>query len=278
MDVFGGELSVERFFAEYWRRKPLFLEGGAESFLGRRWTNEDFDAAREALRTAESRAVVNERADDVTFIERVSAIEDDLAQRMRGLGELFGTPEPWCDTIRTYRPSGIGAHYDHSDNFVLQQDGIKHWHLAPPSYVARSDYARRMMGHLGVGHQELPDQDVVEFVLEPGDLTYIPLMWLHSGVSQEHSLSLSVVCPAVTLYSAVVPVVARLLYERATGHQTVEAIPTWLDEGARAAAAARVRRATHALLNHLTDDALVAEIERYQATLLPGLRHRPDGR
>lgn len=274
MDVFGDELSVERFFAEYWRRQPLYLKGGAESFLGRRWTTEDFDAAREALRTAESRAVVRERPDDVTFIEEVSAIEGDLAARMRGLGELFGTPEPWCDTIRTYRPGGIGAHYDHSDNFVLQQEGIKYWRLAPPSWVPRSDYARRMMGHPGVGHQELPDRDVVEFVLEPGDLMYIPLMWLHSGVSEEHSLSLSVVCPAVTLYAAVVPVVARLLYERATGHQTVEAIPSWLDEDARAAAAARLRRATRALLTHLTDDALLAEIERAQAKLLLGLHRR----
>lgn len=278
MNLFGGELSVERFFAEYWRRKPLYVKGGAEAFLGRRWTSDDFDAAIDAVRTTESRAVVNQRPDDVTFIEQVSAIEDDLAGRVHDLGELFGTPEPWCDTVRTYRPSGIGAHYDHSDNFVLQQEGIKHWQLAPSSYVPRSDYVRRMMGHPGVGHQELPDRDVVDFVLEPGDLMYIPLMWPHSGVSAEQSLSLSVVCPAVTLYSAVIPVVARLLYERATGHQTVEAIPTWLDEEGRAAAADRVRRATHALLDRLTDDALAAEIERGQTRLLPGLRHRDDGR
>lgn len=273
MDVFGDNLTIEQFHRDYWRQQPLVIRGGATCFLGRSWTEDDFDRAYAAVRVAEkTEASIRERPDDVTFIEQVSAIDDDLSARMDAFSGLFGTPRPWCDTIRTYLPSGIGSHFDHSDNFVLQQAGVKHWRLASPDHIAKDDYVARLMGQPGVGQQDLPDQDLFEVDLEPGDLLYIPLMWLHSGVSEEDSLSLSVVCPTVTAYGAVVSLLAGMLRSQGTGHQVLKAVPTWLSEEERAVMAQRVRAVNEAIVDRMSQPAVLDELTRLQATMcFPGL-------
>jgi 50S ribosomal protein L16 3-hydroxylase len=267
------EFQLETFFREHWRKRPVLVKGGAEDFLGRRYAEPDFVRALAAARASrgEGGASVKEREGDVIFIENVSAVDDDLAGRMARVGRSLGTPQPWCDTIRTFRQSGIGSHYDHSDNFVLHQEGVKDWSLAPSTHIPREDYARRMLGFPGIGSAEMPE-DCVRFTLEPGDLMYIPLMWLHSGVSRGESLSLSVVCPVVTLYSAVLPVASRLLRDRGVGHQALEAVPQWLPAAEREAAAERVDRASRVLLSHLTKDATWEAVRERQHQLFPGLR------
>lgn len=269
---FLPELGIDEFFRTYWRQRPLHVKGGGEALLGRRWSEADFDEALAAAREAgpTSQVSVKERPGDVVFVENVSAVHPDLAARMGRVGRALGTPEPWCDTIRTYLPSGIGAHYDHSDNFVLQQEGTKEWSLAPAEIIPREDYVRRMLGFPGVGGAELPP-DPLTFTLEPGDLLYIPLMWVHSGVSTGPSLSLSVVCPTVTLYAAVLPLLARVALDRRVGHQPLEAVPDWLPAEERATAAARLDRATRALVGHLAKEPLLADLARQQAQLFPGL-------
>lgn len=273
MRVFGEVFTIEQFFEKHWRQRPLFIKGGAAEFLGRGWTIADFDRSYEAVvASPESEASIRERPNDVTFIERVSAINDDLAARMDRFAGLFGTPPPWCDTIRTYRPSGIGSHFDHSDNFVLQQEGVKRWRLASPDNIPHDQYVARMMGQSGVGHQELPDSDVFEVDLEPGDLLYIPLMWLHSGVSEHNSLSLSIVCPTVTVHSAIVPMIARLLRAQNVGHQVLDAVPNWLPEQELADARIRLRAVTAALTARMANDATLDQLEKLQAaTCFPGL-------
>lgn len=273
MDVFGEDLTIEQFFQDYWRQKPLVVRGGAERFLGRVWTATDFDRAYVAVREdEETEASIQERADDVTFIEQVSAIDEDLSARMEAFSELFGTPRPWCDTIRTYRPSGIGSHFDHSDNFVLQQSGVKRWRLASPDNIPKEKYVARLMGQPEVGQQDLPAEGLFDVVLEPGDLLYIPLMWLHSGVSEEGSLSLSVVCPTVTVYGAVVALLARLLRTQNVGHQVLDAVPTWLSDEEKADKAQRVSLVSQTVIERMKHEVTLDELARLQAAAcFPGL-------
>lgn len=102
----------ELFFSSYWRKHPVLVRSGAEAFAGRRWSVGDFDMWLTAARAGG--AAVMERAGEVTFIENVSAVDQDLADRAAGLGRTFGAPRVWFDSIRTYAsPSGIVAHFDH---------------------------------------------------------------------------------------------------------------------------------------------------------------------
>ncbi|MFY1597065.1 JmjC domain-containing protein [Micromonospora sp. WMMD737] len=259
----------ERFFAEYWRRKPLFVRGGAEGFLGRRWTDEDFDNAHRIA--AAKGASIKEQAGEVTFIENVSACDPDLTRRAAGFSKQFASPRAWFDSVRTYSSSGIGAHFDHSDNFVLQQGGVKEWTLASPTNIEQQVIARRMLNLPDVGGHELPEGEGVRFVVEPGDLLYIPLFWLHHGISEAASLSLSLVCPAVSLYSAVVPFLSHAIKEREIGHEPITALHAYLSPDERTAAVAEIRQATADLLTRISDDDMVGLVQSLQLKRLPGV-------
>lgn len=243
------------FFAEYWRKKPLLIRNGAEEFLGRTWHVKDFDAAY--AETVSRGVSVNEREGQVTFIENVSAYDQDLATRADAFREVFGAPQTWFDAIRTYARSGIGAHFDHSDNFALQQEGTKDWSLAAPTNIDPSVRVRRMLNDPSVGSHALPEGERVNFVLNPGDLLYIPLMWLHEGVSHANSLSVSLVCPAVSLYSAVTPFLTRALKAHGLGGEAIEAPHSGMNDEEREHIAERIRQDTMALLNKATDDEVV---------------------
>jgi 50S ribosomal protein L16 3-hydroxylase len=260
---------AEIFFSQYWRKKPLFVPAGAKEFLGYEWTMTAFEAAQKNGHREPN--VIKEREGEVTFIEQVSAYDARLRESARAFREQFGTPQTWFDAIRTYSASGIGAHFDHSDNFVLQQSGVKEWTLADPGNIEPEVVKRRMMNLPGVGDHALPDEGCLTFTVQAGDLLYIPLFWLHSGTSRAESLSISLVCPAVSLYSAVIPVLARVARSRALGHQPVPALHSGLSDQERTDTLAAVAEATRRLLNLMTDETLVNAVLSAQSEYLARL-------
>lgn len=267
-------LYPDTFFSTYWRKKPVFVQGGAGRFLGRNWSETDFEAAHAKARAA-GQGAVKEQLGEVTFIEKVSTFDSDLAVRAAEFGRTYGAPQAWFDAVRTYSNSGIGAHFDHSDNFVLQQTGVKEWTLASPRHIDRAEIARRMMNVPGVGAHAIPEGNNLKFTLEPGDLLYIPLFWLHSGVSHSNSLSLSLVCPAVSLFTAVMPLLTHIMREKAMGYQPVPAFHVHLSHEDRRNAAEILRKATRALLERVCGDDVLNALLVQQIERLPGLVH-PD--
>ncbi|MFB6815400.1 JmjC domain-containing protein [Streptomyces sp. NPDC056347] len=260
-----ASFDLDLFLSTYWRRQPLFVRGGAKELLRRSWTDADFDAA---LVRARSEHAVKERSGEVEFIEQVSRFDENLQRQAAKFSTVFGAPQVWFDSVRTRSASGIGAHFDHSDNFVLQQTGTKEWKLAAPSHVEKRDIVRRMMNLPGAGKHTLPEDDCVQFTVRPGDLLYIPLFWPHSGVSHEESLSLSLVCPAVSLYSAVLPALTKVLRSRGIGYQPIPALHSGLSPQERAAADAALAKATRTLLKGLSDDAVVDAVLAIQTDRL----------
>jgi 50S ribosomal protein L16 3-hydroxylase len=258
MELTRDTFDPESFFSEFWRKKPLYVPGGAADFLGRTWSVADFTAARE--RAVVSGRQIAHREGEVTFIERISDFDDDLLLRAQRFRSLFGVPEAWFDSVQTYSPNGIGAHFDHSDNFVLQQGGTKIWSLASTKRIKKEEIVRRMMNHPGVGSHPLPVEGVVEFEVNAGDLLYLPLLWIHCGVSRAESLSLSLVCPAVSLYTAVVPLLSQVLKRKGVGYQPIPALHSGLTAEERAAAVGAIRQATRVMLSRITDDDLAEAV------------------
>lgn len=215
--MFGPEgPDAATFFAEYWRRRPLLVRGGAPHFLGFRVD----DAAFTSIVDAVSRRRpddVKRGGDGVVFVQQADAGDPRLRRTARALAARHGLPDPWFDAVRTGSGSsgGIGSHYDDSDNFVLQQTGVKRWRLFAPDLTPEDELRRRMLKDPRVGDAFMPDT-AAEYVLEPDDLLYIPLFWLHWGVSAGESVSVSLVCNAQSATRTLVPALAEVLSARRT--------------------------------------------------------------
>lgn len=86
---------------------------------------------------------------------------------------------------------GVGAHVDSYDVFLLQLQGQRHWSVAPPQRGAGRgddgvDPAATALRHLA--HFE-PTQT---WLLEPGDMLYLPPGWGHDGVAVGPCLTASI--------------------------------------------------------------------------------------
>ncbi|KAF3463949.1 cupin domain-containing protein [Streptomyces sp. Tu 3180] len=210
MTEFVRGLSYERFLAEYWRRKPLFVKGGAHDLLERTLSYEEADAIV---------AQVRERAPDrlacdpgrIEFVKGADAVSPELAGRAGELQARLGWPRVTFDVSRTHAPGSIGCHFDYDDNFTLQQDGSKVWRVGSPAAVPEADRRRRVLEDPTISGQFYLTDDYEEFVVEAGDLLYIPLFHPHWGTSTGRSLSLTMTCNLLTPLTELWPVLREEL-------------------------------------------------------------------
>ena len=70
---------------------------------------------------------------------------------------------------------GVGPHYDSYDVFLLQAAGRRHWRIGrQKDLTLQPDKPLKILQHFE------PEQ---EWVLEPGDMLYLPPQWAHDGVA-----------------------------------------------------------------------------------------------
>lgn len=263
------KFNVGKFRKDHWRKRPLFIKGGAKMLLKERFSYGDFDKVADDLRN-KTPDVLRERFGEVTFIEAVSRYFPNLSDAQIGISQLLGFKGGWFDGVRTYSQSGIGSHYDHSDNFVLQQQGTKTWKIAPPDQIPAKERACRMLNVGEFGAVEIDDSVAETFVLEPGDLLYLPLFWLHSGVSAGPSLSLSLVCPAEPMQTLLLRATRSVMTRHLLGYQPVSTPPIGLQIESFEKWEAGIFGAASLLLGRINQDDLLNEIvQEMRALALP---------
>ncbi|WP_157314603.1 cupin domain-containing protein [Chitinibacter sp. GC72] len=197
-----GKLTPEQFLAEYWQKKPLLIRQA--------WTNfpELIDFARLAefaqRDDVESRLIefnhgrwklengpfsqhrLNRlpETDWTILVQNVNHLVPHIADFLYQFNFLPYTRLD--DVMISYAPPGgtVGPHYDSYDVFLLQVGGQKRWQIS-------SDDASGFIedAPIRVLKDFNPEQ---EWVLEHGDMLYLPPKYAHYGVALTPGMTYSV--------------------------------------------------------------------------------------
>ena len=115
-----------------------------------------------------------------------------LIDFVRGMVDDVGHPVQANAYVTPPQNRGFDPHYDVHDVFVLQTAGSKHWTVHPPVHVDP------LASHPWTDHRDaiarrVRDAPVIDTVLEPGDVLYLPRGWIHSACARgELSIHLTI--------------------------------------------------------------------------------------
>jgi 50S ribosomal protein L16 3-hydroxylase len=201
-----GGLSPAQFMKRYWHKKPLLIRQaipGMQPFLSR---GALFDLA--ARDDVQSRLVIQQAASAKQpwrlrhgpFARRglppfkqpgwtllVQSV-DLIDARVQALREQFRfVPDARLDDVMVSYASdggGVGPHFDSYDVFLLQVQGQRRWRIGRQKDLTLQE---------GMPLKILADfQPEQEFVLEPGDMLYLPPRYAHDGVAQGECMTYSI--------------------------------------------------------------------------------------
>lgn len=192
-----GDMPIEEFLRDYWQKKPLLVRNAFPGFESPLSPDELAGLALEE--EVESRIVLESGAtpwelrngpfDEKTFETLpeshwtllVQAV-DQWVPEVNQLLDYFRFIPNWRldDLMISYAPDqgGVGPHFDHYDVFLLQGLGKRHWKIGQ---MCNSNSPRVEGTRLKI-LSEFHTTD--EWVLEPGDMLYIPPGIAHWGTAQ----------------------------------------------------------------------------------------------
>lgn len=201
-------VSPATFLRDYWQKHPLLIRQAFPGFVAPLDAHDLAGLACEPY--ALSRLIVHDAANDTWQVEHGPFEEERFAhlperdwtllvqdvdkwdRDVAALLDHFRFLPDWRvdDVMISYAaPDGsVGAHVDHYDVFLLQANGQRHWAIdsrpgAPSAF--RPDQDLKLLAQFD------PDHD---WVLEPGDMLYLPPGVPHHGIAvgDERCLTFSV--------------------------------------------------------------------------------------
>lgn len=202
-----GGLSPQQFLAEHWQKKPLLIRGAYPGFTSPLPPEEFLGLACEE--EVESRLVIEKGGTKPWELRRGPFSEEMFAKlppthwtaliqeahkyvpELSLLLEDFRFIPNWRidDIMVSISPQhgSVGPHFDYYDVFLLQGEGRKRWQIAtvtPDTGNCLPDTELRILRDF------TPEQ---EWILEPGDMLYLPPGVAHHGVATDDvSLTFSV--------------------------------------------------------------------------------------
>jgi len=198
-----GELSPEKFLAEYWQKKPLLIKQAFKNFEDTIPADELAGLAMEA--EIESRIVSadnkgNWQVDHGPFEDFSQYGEENwtlLVQAVNNwsrptnsLLQPFAFIPRWRidDVMVSFSTpnGGVGPHLDQYDVFIIQGSGKRRWQVGAPNKALST-----LLPHPDL-KQVSAFEPLIDEITEAGDLLYIPPNHPHNGVSIENSVNFSI--------------------------------------------------------------------------------------
>jgi len=197
-----GGLTPGQFLRRYWQKRPLLVRAALPGFTGVLDRATLFALAARA--DVESRLVERargrwrvahgplsrsrlRRAGDRDWTVLVSGVNLQLAAADGLLRRFAFLPQARLDDVMVSYAApggGVGPHADSYDVFLLQGPGRRVWRVARPR-----PYALLPGAPLKLIAGFAPEE---EYLLEPGDLLYLPPGWGHDGVALERCFTYSI--------------------------------------------------------------------------------------
>lgn len=205
MKLLGG-LTPEQFLAEYWQKKPLCVRGALADFVCPVTPEELGGLALEE--DVESRLLQEHGPDRPWQLEHGPLTEEQLlalpathwtlliqeinkhVPEFALLQDRFNFIPNWRldDVMVSFAPAHgtVGPHADNYDVFLIQGPGRRRWQISSQQ-PTEEDLIPGM--DLRIMKDFVPEQ---EWILEPGDLLYLPPGVPHHGVALEDCITISV--------------------------------------------------------------------------------------
>ncbi|MEJ6473922.1 cupin domain-containing protein [Pseudoalteromonas piscicida] len=197
-----NDLTFEQFLEQYWQKKPLLIKQGFRDFDDPLEPEELAGLATEEC--IESRIVTNhkdqweahhgpfEQFDLLTETNSTLLVQavDHWHPQAAEIVEAFRFIPNWRidDLMISFSTpgGGVGPHLDQYDVFIIQGQGKRHWRVG-----LRDESLKQFAQNKSLLQVE-QFEAVIDAVLEPGDILYIPPACPHEGYAIENALNYSV--------------------------------------------------------------------------------------
>lgn len=197
-----GGLSINQFLRDYWQKKPLLIRQAMPGFNGLLDPKQLLQLACDP--DAQARAVVQRRGkwelyhapfepEDFEGMEKmkwtvlVQGVNHYLPQAADLLKQFSFVPHARLDDLMvSYAPKGggVGPHFDSYDVFLLQGHGHRRWQISQ-----QEDHELIEGAPLRILKDFKVEQ---EWVLEPGDMLYLPPHCAHNGIAEDECMTYSI--------------------------------------------------------------------------------------
>lgn len=195
-----GDITPAQFLKEYWHKKPLLIRQAVPGF--KPLLTRDALFALAANEDVESRLVTyfnqhwkmqNGPIDvlpaidkkDWTLLVQGVNLHDDRADAL--LRQFNFIPDARLDDLMVSYASdngGVGPHFDSYDVFLLQAHGKRQWKIGAQKDLSLvDDVPLKILSHF------VPEE---EFILEPGDMLYLPPQYAHEGLALGECMTYSI--------------------------------------------------------------------------------------
>jgi len=197
-----GGLTPKVFLRDYWQKQPLLIRDALPGFKG--LLTRDALISLAYSEEAQSRLVVQRngrwqlkhgplndrdfaRLPEKQWTLLVQDVNHFLPSARELLSKFRFIPHARLDDLMvSYAPKGggIGPHFDSYDVFLLQGLGARRWQIS-----AQLDDAFIEGAPLRILKNFYPEQ---EWVLEAGDMLYLPPKYAHNGIAEDDCMTYSI--------------------------------------------------------------------------------------
>lgn len=200
-----GGLSPDEFMKQHWQKKPLLVRQAIPNFKPLLDRGELFDLA--AREDGQARLVIQKPGETPAWQFKQGPFERRALPALKrpgwtvlvqgvdlqhdGVHDLMNqfrfVPDARLDDLMiSYATDGggVGPHFDSYDVFLLQAQGQRRWRIgAQKDLTLQPDVPLKILANFE------PEED---FVLEPGDMLYLPLLHAHDGIAMGECMTYSI--------------------------------------------------------------------------------------